>query len=92
MNYYDAENCLLNDGQNTGSGKTMPFTNDKRNLKTEDVITIWGEEIIINKRMVKLGEVVVKKYEINEKQKIDVEVKTEQLTIKYPDNHKEEII
>jgi hypothetical protein len=42
--------------------------------------------------MVKLGEVVVKKYEINEKQKIDVEVKTEQLTIKYPDNHKEEII
>ena len=35
---------------------------------------------------------VGKKYEINEKQKIDVEVKTEQLTIKYPDHHKEEII
>jgi hypothetical protein len=42
--------------------------------------------------MVKLGEIVIKKYEINEKQKIDVEVKTEQLTVKYPDHHKEEII
>ena len=27
-----------------------------------------------------------------EKQKIEIDVKSEQLTIKYPDNHKEEII
>ena len=52
---------------------------------------IWGEEIIVNKRMVKLGEIVIKKYEINEKQKIDVEVKTEKLTVIYPDNRREEI-
>jgi hypothetical protein len=42
--------------------------------------------------MVKLGEIVVKKYEGIEKRKIDVDVKTEKLTIKYPDKHKEEII
>ena len=42
--------------------------------------------------MVKLGEIVIKKYETNEKQKIEIDVKSEQLTIKYPDNHKEEII
>ena len=29
---------------------------------------------------------------LNEKQKIEIDVKSEQLTIKYPDNHKEEII
>jgi stress response protein YsnF len=92
MKYYDAENSLLNDGQNTGSGKTMPFTNDKRNLKTEDVITIWGEEIIINKRMVKLGEFVVKKYEVTETKEVDVELITEKLTIHQPNSHKEEII
>jgi stress response protein YsnF len=92
MKYYDAENSLLNDKQNTGSGKTMPFTNDKRNLKTEDVVTIWGEEIIINKRMVKLGEFVVKKYEVTETKEVDVELITEKLTIHQPNSHKEEII
>ena len=92
MKYYDAENSLLNDRQNSGSEKTMPFTNDKRNLKTEDVITIWGEEIIINKRMVKLGEFVVKKYEVTETKEVDVELITEKLTIHQPNSHKAEII
>jgi stress response protein YsnF len=92
MKYYDAENSLLNDRQNIGGGKTMPFANDKRNLKTEDVITIWGEEIIINKRMVKLGEFVVKKYEVTETKEVDIELITEKLTIHQPNSHKEEII
>jgi stress response protein YsnF len=91
MKYYDAENSLLNDGQNIGGGKTMPFT-DKRNLKTEDVVTMWGEEIIINKKMVKLGEFVVKKYEVTETKEVDVELITEKLTIHQPNSHKEEII
>src|SRR5215217_253368 len=92
MKYYDAENSLLNDGQTSGGGKTMPFTNDKRNLKTEDIITIWGEEIIINKRMVKLGEFVVKKYEVTETKEVDVELITEKLTIHQPNSHKEELV
>jgi stress response protein YsnF len=92
MKYYDAENSLLNDKQNIGGGKTIPFTNDKKILKTEDVVTIWGEEIIINKRMVKLGEFVVKKYEVTETKEVDVELITEKLTIHQPDSHKEEII
>ena len=92
MKYYDAENSLLNDRQNIGGGKTMPFANDKRNLKTEDVVTIWGEEIVINKRMVKLGEFVVKKYEVTETKEVDVELITEKLTVHQPNSHKEEII
>ena len=42
--------------------------------------------------MVKLAEIVVTKYEGTEKRKIYVDVKTEKLTIKYSDKHKEEII
>ena len=42
--------------------------------------------------MVKLGEIVIEKYQTNEKKKIDIEVKKERITIKYPGNHKEEII
>ena len=68
---------------------------DKNNYNTqreENIIPLWGEEIIINKRMVKLGEIVIKKYQTNEKKKIEIEVKKERITIKYPDNYKEEII
>lgn len=78
------------------NGKLVPFyldskNDDVSNAKDENIIPIWGEEIIINKRMVKLGEIVIKKYELNEKQKIDVEVKTEKLTVIYPDSRREEI-
>jgi stress response protein YsnF len=81
----------------TQSKKLVPFllggkNNDAFGEKEEHIIPLWGEEITINKKMVKIGEIVIRKYEINEKQKIDVDLKSEQLTIKYPDNHKEEII
>jgi stress response protein YsnF len=80
--------------RNNPNEKLVPLSgnNNYNSNIEENIIPIWGEEIIINKRMVKMGEIVIKKYEINEKQKIDVEVKTEQLTIKYPDHHKEKII
>jgi stress response protein YsnF len=87
-----------NEKNNTNqSTKLVPFLLDGKNIdafgeKEEHVIPLWGEEITINKKMVKIGEIVIRKYEINEKQKIDVDLKSEQLTIKYPDNHKEEII
>jgi stress response protein YsnF len=81
----------------TQSKKLVPFlpggkNNDAFGEKEEHIIPLWGEEITINKKMVKIGEIVIRKYEINEKQRINVDLKSEQLTIKYPDNHKEEII
>jgi hypothetical protein len=42
--------------------------------------------------MVKLGEFVVKKYEVTETKEVDVELITEKLTIHQPNSHKEEII
>ncbi|MEJ7641988.1 MAG: DUF2382 domain-containing protein, partial [Candidatus Nitrosocosmicus sp.] len=72
-----------------GNGNSVPYEEKGDN---SIVIPLWGEEIVIDKRMVKLGEIVVKKYEGIEKRKIDVDVKTEKLTIKYPDKRKEEII
>jgi stress response protein YsnF len=88
-----------NNNQTTVNEKLVPFSlygknNDDSSIdkKEENMISLWGEEIIIDKRMVKIGEIVVRKYQTKEKQKIDVDVKSEQLTIKYPDNRKEEII
>jgi stress response protein YsnF len=57
----------------------------------QQTMELWGEEIIINKKMVKLAEIVLKKYQVNEKRKVDVEVKREKLTLKFPGNFKEEI-
>lgn len=57
----------------------------------QQTLELWGEEIIINKKRVKLAEIVLKKYHVNEKRKIDVEVKREKLTLKFPGNLKEEI-
>lgn len=57
----------------------------------QQTLELWGEEIIINKKMVKLAEIVLKKYQVEEKRKIDVEVSQEKLTLKFPGNIKEEI-
>jgi stress response protein YsnF len=87
-----------NKNQNNVNEKLVPFSVDGNNndssinKREENIIPLWGEEIIIDKRMVKIGEIVIRKYQTNEKQKIDVDIKSEQLTIKYPDDRKEEII
>ena len=41
--------------------------------------------------MVKLGEIAIKKSRIVEKRQVNVEVRKEKVTVKYPDGKKEEI-
>ena len=91
VRHYDKDNFVLNEKQNNQIGNSIPLSNNAKNSKIESVVTIWGEEIVINKRMVKLGEFVVKKYEITETKQVDVELTSEKLTIHRPDSHKEEI-
>lgn len=64
-------------------------TADQNN--NQQTLELWGEEIIINKRMVKLAEIVLKKYQVNERRVIDVDVNREKLILKFPGNSKEEI-
>jgi stress response protein YsnF len=92
VKHYDADSNIFNGKKNTENEQSMPLSFVKKTPKTEDVITIWGEEIIINKRKVKLGEFVIKKYEVTETKKVEVELITEKLTIHQPDSSKEEII
>lgn len=89
--HYDKDNSILNEKQNNQIGNPISLSNNAKNSKIENVVTIWGEEIVINKRMVKLGEFVVKKYEVTETKQVDVELTSEKLTIHRPDSHKEEI-
>ena len=69
----------------------VPKHNNKNSdTEEEQIIPIWGEQIIIDKKMVKLGEIVVKKSKITEKRNVDIEVRKEKATVKYPDGRKEE--
>jgi stress response protein YsnF len=49
------------------------------------VIPILGEEIVINKRIVKLGELVMSKNKVTENKKINIDTKKENVMIRYPD-------
>lgn len=60
--------------------------NDTTNRETEKkVIPILGEEIIVNKRIVKIGELILAKNKVTENQKIAVGTIKEKATIRYPD-------
>ena len=62
--------------------------NDVTNREPEKkVIPILGEEIIVNKRIVKLGELILVKNKVAENQKIAVDTIKEKATIRYPDGN-----
>ena len=51
----------------------------------EKVIPLWGEEITINRKLVKMGEIIIRKYQVSENHEIQVELNKEKYSIKYPD-------
>jgi len=64
--------------------------NDITDKETEKkVIPILGEEIIVNKRIVKLGELILAKNKVTENQKVAVDSIKEKATIRYPDGSTE---
>ena len=64
---------------------------DTDSLETEKVIPLWAEEIEVNKKMVKVAEIVIKKRKVTKKKKIDIDIEQEQVTIKYPDGKTEKL-
>lgn len=59
--------------------------------ETEKTISIWGEEIIVSKRKIKLGELVIRKRRTVENRKINVELKKERVTVVYPNGSQKEL-
>lgn len=64
---------------------------DTDSLETEKVIPLWAEEIEVNKKMVKVAEIVIKKRKVTEKKSIDINIKKEEVIIKYPDGNTEQL-
>jgi stress response protein YsnF len=74
-------------------GELVPLfpSSDSNAPETEKVIPLLGEEFEINKKMVKLAEIVIRKRRITEKNKIDIDIKKEEVKIKYPNGKTEEL-
>ena len=72
-------------------GEVIALIEGQENNKNEKIVPIWGEEIIVQKRKVKLGEIVIQKRRIIESKKIDIDIKREKVIVEYPDGRKEEL-
>ena len=81
--HYDS-NC-------NAKGEAVVLIEGQEKNETEKIVPIWGEEIIVRKRKVKLGEIVIRKRMIIESRRIDVDIKKEKVLVEYPDGHKEEL-
>jgi stress response protein YsnF len=69
-------------------GEVVALIEGQENNETEKIVPIWGEEIIVQKRKVKLGEIVIRKRRIIESKKIDIDIRREKVIVEYPDGRK----
>jgi stress response protein YsnF len=76
---------------NVDDDNRINIYNDITNTEEKKVIPILGEEIIVNKRIVKLGELILAKNKVTENQKIAVDTIKEKATIRYPDGNTENL-
>jgi stress response protein YsnF len=72
-------------------GEAIPLIEGQEKSETEKIVPIWGEEIIVRKRKVKLGEIVIRKRRIIENKKIDIGIKKEKVSVEYPDGLEQEL-
>jgi stress response protein YsnF len=71
-------------------GEVVTLIGGQENNETEKIVPLWGEEIVVGKREVKLGDIVIRKRKIIERKKIDIDIKREKVIVEYPDGLKEE--
>jgi stress response protein YsnF len=78
--------------QNEPRGELIPLFDDKDNNQiTEKVIPILGEEIVVSRRTVKIGEIVIKKRRVTDNKKVQIDIKKEKVMLEYPDGTTEQI-
>ncbi len=84
------DDMQLFDEEKTNSTSTLS-NNEILNDKTPKVIPLYGEQLIITKKKVKIGEIVIKKNKVIEDKKVNVDIAKERVTIEYPNGKKERL-
>jgi stress response protein YsnF len=70
-------------------GELVPLSND--NPKTQETLTLFGEEIIINRNIRQIGEAIITKRRVTENKKVEIDIKGERVIVRHPDGTEEEI-
>ncbi len=79
--------------EGTKRNPSMQEEYDNKMLKDESqIIPLYAEKIIISKRKVKVGEIVIRKRKVIENKKINFEIIKEKIIVNYADGRKENII
>jgi len=77
------------------TGEMVPlFSSDNANStegEKEKIITLYEEQFEIVKKVAKVAEIVITKRRITEKKKIDIDLRGEQVKVKYPDGRSEKL-
>ena len=76
---------LSSSSSNSGNSETQ------RESETEKVISLYEEQFEIVKKVVKVAEIAITKRSITETKTIDIDLRGEQVKIKYPDGRSENI-
>jgi len=66
-------------------------TQREKEIEKEKVIPLYEEQFEIIKKMVKVADIVITKRRITVKKKIDIDVRTEEVTVKYPGGSSEKL-
>jgi stress response protein YsnF len=65
--------------------------NEIPNDTTQKVIPLYAEQLIITKKKVKIGEILITKKKVIEDKKVNIDILKERVTIEYPDGNKERL-
>ena len=82
---------LFDDDKGKLNSTSSTNNNEILNDKTQKVIPLYAEQLIITKKRVKIGEIIVKKNKIIEDKKVQVDIAKERVTIEYPNGKKERL-
>jgi len=81
--HYTKQSSNKETGDSSSTPSVSPNGNNTNQI--EKIIPLWGEEITINRKLIKLGEIIIRKYQVSENHEIHVELNKEKYSIKYPD-------
>jgi stress response protein YsnF len=71
---------------------TSPTRNNEiLNDNTPKVIPLYAEQLIITKKKVQIGEILIRKNKVIEDKKVNVDIAKERVTIEYPNGKKERL-
>ena len=73
--------------EEVGNSKTQ----SEKEREKEKVIPLYEEQFEVVKKTVKVAEIVITKRRVTEKKILDIDIRTEEVTIKYPDGRSEKL-